>query len=257
MISTLVTPFRIQHSVSRSLIKSTILTTSFFSTSALQKQAQQQPGNPGPHNTTKPFHPSSWDSIESYLKLTEASPNTYINASPLHLAYRGRGLFGGTLAAQSTLASLLHANSTSANKSKSDSTIKLKKWKPISTRCVFLHPAKPHPHKLTYKVETLKTGKNYCTKEVQLIQDEKLIFKATVTLQAYKLSGSAANMDGQLNHHSDGPQLGVDILPPEKCLDQETAFRIWSSSNQVKKHQQLRYGDESDWDIPTKLLRLR
>ncbi|GMG20262.1 unnamed protein product [Ambrosiozyma monospora] len=245
MISTLARPFRIQPRFSRSFIQST---TTFFSTSALQKQAQHH-GNPEHQNTTNPFHPSSWDSIESYLNLTEESLSTYVNVSPLHLAYRGRGLFGGTLAAQSTLASILHANSTSSTNANSDDTIKPKKWKPISTHCVFLHPAKPHPHKLTYKVETLKTGKNYCTKEVQLIQDERLIFKATVTLQAYELAGSAANMDGQLNHHSDGPHLNVDILPPEKCLDQETAFRIWSNSNQVKKHHKLRYGDESEWNV--------
>lgn len=123
---------------------------------------------------------STWSSnppssLEKLLALNKISTETFVNASELFVPYRGRGLFGGTMVAQSLLASLLHSNMPE------------KKWKPVSIHCHFLQAVQPTPQ-LQYKVTTLKPGKNYLTKEVNLHQNNKLVFKAIVTLQAYKLA---------------------------------------------------------------------
>lgn len=162
-------------------------------------------------------------SLEKLLDLEQISDDTFINKSELFVPYRGRGLFGGTMAAQSVLASLMYTNTEE------------KKWKPISIHCHFFHAAQPHPH-LYYVVKTMKDGKNYCTNEVVLYQNDRLIFKATVSLQTYVLSGSAANMTGQLNHHRKAPVIGKDIAHFDEMLTQTEGFKIWSQKAMGKKH---------------------
>lgn len=162
-------------------------------------------------------------SIERLLALKKIDDNTFINCSELFIPYRGRGLFGGTMAAQATLAALMFTNTPE------------KKWKPISIHCTFLYAAQPQPT-LFYKVTNLKDGKNYCTRSVDLYQNDRLIFRATCSLQSYNLSGSASNMDGQLNHHRRAPVVGKDIDPPEMMKTQEDAFRIWSQKSYKHKH---------------------
>lgn len=162
-------------------------------------------------------------SLESLLDLEQLSENTFINKSELFIPYRGRGLFGGTMAAQSVLASLMYSNTLE------------KKWKPISIHCHFFHAAQPHPH-LYYIVNSLKGGKNYCTNEVLLYQNDKLIFKATVSMQAYQLSGSASNMVGQLDHHRKAPVIGKDIAHFDDMLTQTEGFKVWSKKAMGKEH---------------------
>ncbi|VEU23198.1 DEKNAAC104305 [Brettanomyces naardenensis] len=165
-------------------------------------------------------------SLEHLLSLRQVDPHTFTNCSELFVPYRGRGLFGGTLAAQATLAALLFTNTED------------KKWKPISLHCHFLYAATPSPA-LFYKVHSLKDGKNYCTRSVDLYQDDRLIFRATCSLQAYELAGSAAKLDGQLSHYRQGPEVGKDIEPPEEMFSQEEAFFAWSQK--AYKHRHLGY----------------
>ncbi|ODV85726.1 hypothetical protein CANARDRAFT_27823 [[Candida] arabinofermentans NRRL YB-2248] len=165
-------------------------------------------------------------SIESYLALkkVEGTTNSYTNVSELYVPYRGRGLFGGTLAAQSVLASLLSANTET------------KKWKPISLHCHFLVAAQP-TSPLIYQVDDLKHGKNYSTKQITLFQNNELIFKATCNLQAYHLEGSAGKLEGQLNHHRKGPIIGETIKPWDEMLDQEEVFKVWAAKTKTHHHQ--------------------
>lgn len=172
-------------------------------------------------------------SLESLLNLEQISDNTFINKSELFIPYRGRGLFGGTMAAQSVLASLLYSNTND------------KKWKPISIHCHFFHAAQPTPN-LHYVLETLKDGKNYRTIEVILYQNEKLIFKSTVSLQAYELSGSASNMRGQLDHQRSAPVIGKDIAHFDDMLTQTEGFKIWSKRELGKKHMEYLNGKDCE-----------
>ncbi|QPG77137.1 hypothetical protein FOA43_004541 [Brettanomyces nanus] len=162
----------------------------------------------------------------SLLALRRVDDATFVNCSPLFVPFRGRGLFGGTLAAQATLATLLFTNTQE------------KTWRPISIHCHFLFAAKPTPQ-LFYKVSSLKDGKNYCTRAVDLYQNDQLIFRATCSLEAYRLMGSASKLDGQLSHHSKGPIIGKDIDLPEEMLSQEEAFSAWSQK--AYKHRHLGY----------------
>lgn len=157
--------------------------------------------------------------LERLLDLRQTSHDTFVNTGELFSPYRsgtaGTGLFGGTMVAQATLAALRFTNTAH------------KRWKPISLQCHFLHAAHTHPA-LCYRVLPLKEGKNYCTREVSLYQNERLIYRATVTLQAYKLNGSAANMTGQLYHQHSAPVEGVDIAPPEEMHPHAEVFEAWA-----------------------------
>lgn len=179
---------------------------------------------------------SKESSLEALLDLRRISGDTFTNRSELFIPYRGRGLFGGTMAAQAVLAALLYSNTYE------------KSWKPISVHCHFLHSAKPHPN-LYYKVTNLKDGKNYCTREVNLFQNDRLIFKATVSLQAYHLEGSAANLEGQLHHHRAPPVVGKDIDHPDDMLTQEELFRIWSKKAMNKKHLEYLKGKNCEEEV--------
>lgn len=175
-------------------------------------------------------------SLESLLDLKQISNDTFINKSELFIPYRGRGLFGGTMAAQSILAALLYSNTLE------------KSWKPISIHCHFLHAAQPTPN-LFYKVTTLKDGKNYSTLEVNLFQNDRLIFKSTVSLQSYHLQGSASNLNGQLNHHRSAPIIGKDIDPPNLMYLQSDLFKIWSKKAMNKNHLEYLKGPNCEDEV--------
>ncbi|KAG7699466.1 hypothetical protein KL951_001183 [Ogataea haglerorum] len=123
--------------------------------------------------------------------------------------FRGRGLYGGALAAQAIVAAL--------------QTEQCGKWKPLSIHSHFLAAAQPGVP-LVYKVEDLKVSKNYQVKEVRLFQGENLAFNAVCTLQKTVLEGTAGKVTGQLQHHRKPP--AVDAL-----VDQNTAFELWAESN--------------------------
>lgn len=175
-------------------------------------------------------------SLEALLDLRQIDNDTFVNKSDLFVPYRGRGLFGGTMAAQAVLAALYYSNNLENT------------WKPISIHCHFLHAAQVHPQ-LYYKVIPLKSSKNYSTVEVELSQNDKVIFKATVSLQSISLKGSAANMDGQLNHHSNAPVVGKDIKEPDEMLSQEELFKIWSKKAMNKPHLQYLKGPHCEEDV--------
>lgn len=175
-------------------------------------------------------------SLEALLDLTQISNDTFVNKSELFIPYRGRGLFGGTMAAQSVLAALLYSNTLE------------KSWKPVSIHCHFLHAAQPNPQ-LFYKVTTLKDGKNYSTQEINLFQHDRLIFKAVVSLQAYKLLGSASNLEGQLDHHRSAPLIGKDITHPDDMYSQTELFKIWSKRSMNKKHLEYLKGENCENEV--------
>jgi acyl-coenzyme A thioesterase 1/2/4 len=175
-------------------------------------------------------------SLEALLDLKQISHDTFINKSELFIPYRGRGLFGGTMAAQSILAALLYSNNLE------------KSWKPISIHCHFLHAAQTNP-KLYYKVTNLKTGKNYLTQEINLFQNDKLIFKAIVSLQSYQLLGSASNLEGQLNHHRKAPIIGKDIDHFDDMFTQTDLFKIWSKRSMNKKHLEYLKGENCENEV--------
>lgn len=175
-------------------------------------------------------------SIESLLDLKQISHDTFVNKSELFIPYRGRGLFGGTMAAQSILAALYYSNTI-------DQT-----WKPISIHCHFFKSAQPSPE-LFYKVTNLKNGKNYCTHEINLFQNDNLIFKATVSLQSYVLKGSASNLSGQLLHNSSPPIIGKDIKSPNEMYEQTDLFKIWSKKAMNKKHLEYLKGKNCEDEV--------
>lgn len=186
----------------------------------------------------QPIDPRS--SIERLLGLCQVADDTFINTGELFSPYRsgsaGSGLFGGTMAAQAVLAALRFTNTPD------------KLWKPISLQCHFLHAAQPTPS-LYYKVLGLKEGKNYCTREVSLFQNDRLIYKAMITLQSFKLGGSAANLDGQLNHHKKGPVIGLDIDHPDQMYTQSELFKIWSKRALNIPHLEYLKGDKAEEEI--------
>lgn len=186
----------------------------------------------------QPLDPRS--GLEKLLDLRQIADDTFINTGELYSPYRsgsaGSGLFGGTMAAQATLAALRFTNTPD------------KLWKPISLQCHFLHAAQPTPT-LFYKVLGLKEGKNYCTREVSLFQNDRLIYKAMITLQSAQLGGSAANLDGQLDHHRKGPVIGSDIDHPDQMYTQSELFKIWSKRALNIPHLEYLTGDEAEEEI--------
>lgn len=147
----------------------------------------------------------------------------YTNDSTLFIPYRGRGLFGGTLAAQAVLAALMFTNS---NKSQ---------WKPVSLHCNFLSAAQPSPS-LFYHVYKLRDGKNNCIRAIDMYQSSQLVFRAICLLQNRHLTGSAAHTGGQLLHNSRAPVIGKDIAAPEDMLSQEQAFSEWAATAHQHPH---------------------
>lgn len=180
--------------------------------------------------------PEKESSLESLLDLIQISNDTFTNKSELFIPYRGRGLFGGTMAAQSILASLYYSNSLENT------------WKPISIHCHFLHAAQPTPN-LYYKVIPLKSSKNYSTVEVELSQNDRLIFKAMVSLQSINLKGSASNMNGQLFHNPIAPIIGKDIDHPDNMLSQGELFKVWSKKAMNKPHLQYLKGQNCEDEV--------
>lgn len=178
--------------------------------------------------------------LERLLDLRQTAEDTFVSTGELFSPYRsgsaGSGLFGGTMAAQATLAALRYTNTQE------------KRWKPISLHCHFLHAAKTTPA-LCYKVLPLKEGKNYCTREVSLYQNERLIYKAMLTLQACQLEGSASNMEGQLDHQSKAPVVGVDIQHPDEMYTQSDLFRIWSKRAMNIPHLEYLKGEKAEEEI--------
>ncbi|KAG7868944.1 hypothetical protein KL918_001587 [Ogataea parapolymorpha] len=146
--------------------------------------------------------------------------------------FRGRGLYGGALAAQAVVAAL--------------QTEQCGEWKPLSIHCHFLAAANPDMP-LVYKVEDLKVSKNYQVKEVRLFQGEKLAFNAVCTIQKTLLEGTAGKVTGQLHHHRNPP--AVDGL-----VDQNTAFELWAESNgrQSELHSLKHFynSEPIEWQFP-------
>ncbi|KAH3668416.1 hypothetical protein OGAPHI_002170 [Ogataea philodendri] len=176
-------------------------------------------------------------SLEQLLRLTKTATNTYTNASQFNIPFRGRGLFGGTMAAQATAAALLSQESPA--------------WKPISLHCQFLKAVTQDP--LTYVVEDLKSGKNYQTKQINLFQNDKLAFTAVCGIQRTKLQGSAGNLDGQLSHHRSAPCVGP-------LIDQNTAFETWAkkTDNSARLGELIEHyaAEPLEWKLPENMFDL-
>lgn len=156
--------------------------------------------------------------MESYLALREVSTDTFENSTELKIPYNGRGIFGGTLVAQS-----LHAAHLTAGK----------KFRPLSIHSNFLVAAKDDVP-LTYKVERIRDSKNYCTRQVRIWQHNQVVFMATVSFEAKTLEGTAGRAGPQFSDHRAPPEVGVDIPAIEDCVDESNAFGNWIS--QVKEY---------------------
>ncbi|CDK25226.1 unnamed protein product [Kuraishia capsulata CBS 1993] len=154
---------------------------------------------------------SSVSQMESYLALHEVSKDCYQNSTQLKVPWNGRGVFGGTLVAQS-----LHAAHLTAGE----------KFRPLSIHSNFLVAAQTDTP-LLYQVERIRDSKNYCTRQVRTIQNGQVVFMAMVSFEAKTLEGSAGKAGPQFDDHRAPPVVGKDVPPLEECFDEHKAFGNW------------------------------
>ncbi|KAL3230648.1 Peroxisomal acyl-coenzyme A thioester hydrolase 1 [Nakaseomyces bracarensis] len=109
--------------------------------------------------------------LEKILELVPVTSNRFITRYLPSAPVGARGTFGGTLVAQSLLASL--------------HTVPIN-FHPTSLHCYFINGGDPRSM-ITYEVKDLRTGKNFIHKQVRAYQHEKLVF-ATMILFSVKRS---------------------------------------------------------------------
>ncbi|ANZ75746.1 BA75_02624T0 [Komagataella pastoris] len=164
----------------------------------------------------KPMPLSTLANLEQYLELEKVSENVYSNVSTLRVPFGGRGIFGGTLVAQSLYAALLNVD---------------EKFRPISMHCNFLVAANTKS-RIEYHVETLRDGKNFCSRQVKAKQNDQLIFLGSISFRSERLEGSSGASDSpKFSHYRQAPIVGKDIPSPEDCHEQTEVFMEWAKNS--------------------------
>lgn len=144
---------------------------------------------------------SKFASLEKILELTRVSASRFITKALPAAPVGARGTFGGTLVAQSLLASL---HTVPRN------------FVPTSLHCYFVSGGDPS-HKIAYHVEDLRHGRNFIHKHVRAYQKERLVFTTTVLFAREK-------KDHDSLHHLKIVQAD-DIPKPESFEDSAELFK--------------------------------
>lgn len=158
--------------------------------------------------------------LEKLLDLRRVTSCRFITKN-LPLAPMGsRSTFGGTLVAQSLLASM---NTVPSN------------FIPSSLHCYFINGGNPQKM-ITYDVESLRQGNNFIHKEVKAYQDEKLIFQ---TIILFSIRNATAT-EGILHHLKKITIPSMDDYPyaadlfKTKVLENETLSKL-STANKTSE----------------------
>lgn len=142
-------------------------------------------------------------SLEKILELSRISRSKFITKYEPAAPVGARGTFGGTLMAQSLLASL--------------NTVPLH-FIPTSFHCYFVSSGDPKTP-ITYDVEEMRKGKNFIHTQIKAYQYNKLVFTAMVLYSLQKDS----NYDSL--HHLKKVR-GIDPVPNEsKYQDSASLFK--------------------------------
>lgn len=161
---------------------------------------------------------SSPSPLETHLELTEVSKDVFQNKDP-HMppGIGAVAVFGGTFIGQSLLAALKTVEP---------------RFKPFSMHCNFLVGGDPK-FRSEYRVKRTRDGKNYATRQVEVLQKGQVIFICTVSFQSRVLRGSSANLGPQLHHQTEPPR---HTPPPEDMLDSKEGLSEWLSLKHVKPY---------------------
>lgn len=103
-------------------------------------------------------------SLEKILELTRVSATTFVTTALPAAPVGSRGTFGGTLVAQSLLASLHTVPSD---------------FIPTSLHCYFVSGGDPS-RKIAYEVKDLRHGRNFIHKYVKAYQSKRLVFTSAI-----------------------------------------------------------------------------
>ncbi len=106
-------------------------------------------------------------SIETRLELIQLDETTFQNKHHLWPPMGGKAIYGGCVVAQSLLAAIMTVDP---------------RLRPHSQHCYFLLPGVPSGT-ITYKVQKLRDGRSFCTRIVDVVQDDRHIFSTTISFQ--------------------------------------------------------------------------
>lgn len=109
-------------------------------------------------------------SLEKILELVPVTSTRFVTRYLPSAPVGARGTFGGTLVAQSLLASL---HTVPVN------------FHPTSLHCYFINGGDPRSM-ITYEVKDLRNGKNFIHKQVRAYQHEKLVFASMILFSVKK-----------------------------------------------------------------------
>jgi acyl-CoA thioesterase 8 len=156
--------------------------------------------------TVKPPPPSdpSVSPIENAITLTQLSeigPTVFTNTRPQWQPLGARGIYGGSVIAQSLLAAQLTVPSH---------------FVPHSMHCYFVLSGNPHIP-IIYHVDIVREGRSFHTRTVQARQRGRAIFTTTCSF-TIPLSTKIAENDGEeketVNH---SPVFPANLRKPEDC----------------------------------------
>ncbi|QLG71021.1 hypothetical protein HG535_0B00590 [Zygotorulaspora mrakii] len=102
--------------------------------------------------------------LEKILELTRQSASRFVTTTLPAAPVLARGTFGGTLVAQSLLASLYTVPTN---------------FVPTSLHCYFISGGDPN-NMIAYDVEDLRNGRNFIHKQITAYQGQRLIFSSTI-----------------------------------------------------------------------------
>lgn len=163
--------------------------------------------------------------LEQLLELVPLSASRFITKYYPLAPVGARGTFGGTLVAQSLLASL---NTVPRN------------FIPTSLHCYFISSGNPK-EMIEYDVESLRQGQNFIHKKINAYQFDKLIFSSMVlfskdkTQETIKDRESSDNVEYHKSVHS-SPEDKTKFKPAGELFKQD----IMDNGANLKKFQRLK-----------------
>lgn len=125
-------------------------------------------------------------SLEKVLELSPLSASRFVTTYHPAAPMGGRGTFGGTLVAQSLLASLYTVPNN---------------FLPTSLHCYFITAGNPDLM-INYHVEDLRYGRNFIHKQVKAYQHDRLIFTSMILFSTSKESHDSLSHLKKIEKHS-------------------------------------------------------
>ncbi|CCD23950.1 palmitoyl-CoA hydrolase NDAI_0C02900 [Naumovozyma dairenensis CBS 421] len=138
---------------------------------------------------------SKLSNIEHILELVPVSSSKFLTKNLPAAPLGSKGTFGGTLVAQSLLASLYTIPKT---------------YVPTSMHCYFINGGDPK-NNILYHVEKLRDGKNFIHRQIRAYQHDKLIFQSMILF-----SQQNSDKDHDSLHHLDHIESLPSTPPPDK-----------------------------------------